>query len=224
MNEKPLYIDDLTEVPVRQLSKFLRFIAKHNLWDELEQHLTDRGCDKLLMSFEPVKAIGNIIEKKSSELAAEHEKTASAVPIEPAMSCACNSTTRPPPNTPSDRRLKKDVVYLTTLENGIKLYSFKYIWSDESYVGVMAQDLLLASAHRTVVTLTQGYYVVDYKLLGLQMITLLEWIQSPEKIFCAGDMQIKGTALEKYRGHGFSLTRPRPIFENNVPLLERLAM
>ncbi len=94
-------IDALTEVPVSQFSRFLKFIAKHDLLDELEQHLKERGCDKLLISFEPVKAIGTIIEKKSSDLVAEHQKGASAAPIEPALRCACNGTTgTKPPNTP----------------------------------------------------------------------------------------------------------------------------
>lgn len=209
MADERLYIENLIEVPVRQLSKFLKFIAKHNLWDELEQHLKDRGCNKLVMSFEPVKAIGNIIEKKSSELVAEHKRLASAGPKPLAMRCASNQGTKPGPVTPdggaSDRRLKKDVVYLTTLENGIKLYSFKYIWSDESYVGVMAQDLLLAAPHRNAVTLTQGYYVVDYKALGLKMITLKEWSQSPQNIFCALELHIKGGPVKNNRGHDFSV-------------------
>ncbi|MGO9446674.1 MAG: tail fiber domain-containing protein [Thiobacillaceae bacterium] len=88
----------------------------------------------------------------------------------------------------SDRRLKKDVVYLTTLATGIKLYSFRYVWSDAIYVGVMAQDLLSTATHGNAVTLTKhNYYVVDYKALGLRMITLREWLQSPENIFCTPD-------------------------------------
>lgn len=89
-----------------------------------------------------------------------------------------------PPPAPSDRRLKKDIVYLTTLPTGIKLYSFKYFWGDENFVGVMAQDLLLDPTHRNAVKLMPGeFYVVDYKALGLKMITLREWSQSHENIF-----------------------------------------
>jgi hypothetical protein len=217
--EERLYIEELTEVPVRQLSKFLKFIAKHDLWDELEQHLKDRGCNKLLMSFEPVKAIGKIIEKKSSELVAEHDTVASAGQKSgdlTAMACACNATKGPGgPVTPSDRRLKKDVVYLTTLEKGIKLYSFKYIGIHESYVGVMAQDLLLSSPHRNAVTLARGYYVVDYKALGLKMITLKEWVQSPENIFCALELHSEGPnvcadADAKAGRESFSTAKPNP--------------
>jgi hypothetical protein len=86
----------------------------------------------------------------------------------------------------SDRRLKREIGYLTTLENGINLYSFKYLWSNEIYIGVMAQDLLLNSAHRKAVVRARGnYYAVDYQSLGLKMITLDEWHQSHENIFCS---------------------------------------
>jgi len=86
----------------------------------------------------------------------------------------------------SDQRLKRDIVYLKTLKNGIKLYSFKYSWSNEIYVGVMAQDLLLMSSYKDAVVLMEGnYYTVDYRALGLKMITLNEWRQSHENIYCS---------------------------------------
>lgn len=77
---------------------------------------------------------------------------------------------------PSDRRLKRDIILLATLENGMKLYSFRYIWSDTVYVGLMAQDLLLHREWRAaVVRLPNGFYVVNYAALGLRMTTLEEW-------------------------------------------------
>jgi hypothetical protein len=89
-------------------------------------------------------------------------------------------------STVSDRRLKKDIIYLRSLDNGIRLYSFKYIWSDiETYVGVIAQDLLLSPVHSEAVTLAHGdFYVVDYTALGIRMITLSEWQKSAENIYC----------------------------------------
>lgn len=84
----------------------------------------------------------------------------------------------------SDRRLKKDIVYLSTLENGIRLYSFRYTWSNDfTYVGVMAQDLLLSPFHREAVTLeNNSFYSVDYHRLGLKMITMGDWQQSHDNI------------------------------------------
>jgi hypothetical protein len=75
--------------------------------------------------------------------------------------------------TVSDQRLKRDIHQLTTMPDGIKLYTFKYLWSDEVYVGVMAQDLLSNPQWKDAVLNSNiGYYKVDYSKLGLQMMTL----------------------------------------------------
>lgn len=73
--------------------------------------------------------------------------------------------------TPSDRRLKRDIQYVRTLSNGIKLYSFQYIWGGPQYIGVMAQDLLHSHPEAVSIDL-DGYYRVDYALLGIQMLEL----------------------------------------------------
>jgi len=76
----------------------------------------------------------------------------------------------------SDRRLKRDITLLATLANGMKIYSFRYTWSDTVYVGLMAQDLLLNSAWRhAVVRRADGYFAVNYGALGLAMTTLDVW-------------------------------------------------
>ena len=78
--------------------------------------------------------------------------------------------------TVSDQRLKRDIQQLTTMPNGIKLYSFKYLWSEDVYVGVMAQDLLSNPQWKdTVLTSKTGHYSVDYSKLGTQMMTLGEY-------------------------------------------------
>ena len=84
-------------------------------------------------------------------------------------------------NIPSDRRLKTNITHLHTLENGIKLYSFIYIWGGPTYVGVMAQDLLHTYPEAVLIG-TDGYYRVDYTVLGLEMVELADWhIPSREK-------------------------------------------
>ncbi len=77
---------------------------------------------------------------------------------------------------PSDRRLKTEVQLLDVMNNGIKLYSYRYIWSSDIQVGVMAQDLL-GTEHAHAVTLADsGFYVVDYAALGLHLpVALAEW-------------------------------------------------
>ena len=76
----------------------------------------------------------------------------------------------------SDRRLKKDVEYLGTLSNGIKVYSFRYLWEKVVRVGVMAQDLLEeASLRHAVCQMPSGFLGVHYASIGLRMATLEEW-------------------------------------------------
>ena len=75
--------------------------------------------------------------------------------------------------TVSDQRLKRDITPIALTSNGIQLYSYQYLWSDEVYVGVMAQDLLSNPQWKdAVITSNTGYYKVDYSKLGLQMMTL----------------------------------------------------
>jgi len=76
----------------------------------------------------------------------------------------------------SDRRMKRDIVHVATLSDGIKLYSFRYAWSDEFHVGVMAQDLLDDPRYAHAVSVGEdGYYRVDYDQLDLVMVTLEQW-------------------------------------------------
>ena len=92
----------------------------------------------------------------------------------------------------SDQRLKREIVYLATLNNGIRIYSFKYLSGDDIHVGVMAQDLLGMPEFKDAVVLgTNGYYTVNYQALGLRMISLSEWNKSSRNIFAnyaAGDL------------------------------------
>ena len=76
----------------------------------------------------------------------------------------------------SDTRLKRAIHRVATLRNGMKLYSFQYLWSNQTYLGVMAQDLLATPEWRKAVILQpSGFYAVDYTRLGLNMATLEDW-------------------------------------------------
>ena len=58
----------------------------------------------------------------------------------------------------SDQRLKSDITYLGKTNSGIKLYSFKYLCSDQVFVGVMDQDLLANSEWKNaVITGVNGF-------------------------------------------------------------------
>lgn len=79
-------------------------------------------------------------------------------------------------NRPSDRRLKRSIHLLAKLHNGMKIYAFKYLWSDVVYVGVMAQDLLQNPTWKdAVITKANGFYAVNYAMLGLKMTTFAQW-------------------------------------------------
>jgi opacity protein-like surface antigen len=74
----------------------------------------------------------------------------------------------------SDVRLKRDITPLGRLDDGLELYSYRYLWSDTVYVGVMAQEVA-ATMPSAVVMGDDGYLRVDYGKLGLRMRTLAEW-------------------------------------------------
>lgn len=74
----------------------------------------------------------------------------------------------------SDIRLKHNIIPVDQLDNGIHLYRFQYNWSDQEYVGVMAQEVehIVPGA---VMRGNDGYLRVNYERLGLQLMTLQEW-------------------------------------------------
>ena len=78
----------------------------------------------------------------------------------------------------SDMRLKRDIVLLAVLDDGLRIYAFRYLWSNDVHVGVMAQEILADPVRSTAVYRMQnGFYGVDYTALGIRMATLVEWIE-----------------------------------------------
>jgi hypothetical protein len=66
----------------------------------------------------------------------------------------------------SDRNLKTNIKHINTI-NGIKIYSFNYIWSYIKSIGVMAQDLLKMPQYKDAVHMTSIGYAVDYSKLPI---------------------------------------------------------
>lgn len=85
---------------------------------------------------------------------------------------------------PSDARLKRDIVLVGRLGDGLGLYQYRYLWSDTVYVGVMAQEVALLHPDAVVRSGLDGYLRVDYGRLGLKLMTRQEW-----------DAQSKGVRL-----------------------------
>ncbi|MEW9838300.1 tail fiber domain-containing protein, partial [Mesorhizobium marinum] len=65
-------------------------------------------------------------------------------------------------------RLKRDIERVGSAPNGLPLYTFRYLWSDAVYRGVMAQDVLEVFPE-AVSTMPGGYLGVRYDMLGLEM-------------------------------------------------------
>lgn len=75
----------------------------------------------------------------------------------------------------SDARLKRDITLVGRLDDGLGLYSYRYLWSDTVYVGVMAQEVALIHPDAVVRGGLDDYLRVDYSRLGLKLMTLPEW-------------------------------------------------
>jgi polysaccharide biosynthesis/export protein len=85
----------------------------------------------------------------------------------------------------SDVRVKRDITPIAKLENGLRLYRYRYAWSDTLYVGVMAQEVLEVAPH-AVSRGADGYLRVNYARLGLRMQLWDEWLASHSNVLEEG--------------------------------------
>jgi hypothetical protein len=81
----------------------------------------------------------------------------------------------------SDIRLKHDITLLGHLNNGLGFYRFSYNGSNETYVGVMAQEVQEVMP-QAVARRWDGYLTVYYEKLGLKFETYDQWIGSGAQI------------------------------------------
>ena len=78
------------------------------------------------------------------------------------------------PPVVSDIRLKRDIAQVGELDSGINLYRYRYLWSDTTYVGVMAHEVAAVKPD-AVQRGADGYLRVDYARLGLRLQTWDQW-------------------------------------------------
>jgi hypothetical protein len=98
---------------------------------------------------------------------------------EATIAARAKTGTGPAAGLASDRRVISDATMVGTLENGIKIYSFKYLWEDKVRIGVIAQDLLeRPDTKAAVLTLSNGLLGVDYDSLGLRMASEAQFKQA----------------------------------------------
>jgi outer membrane immunogenic protein len=74
----------------------------------------------------------------------------------------------------SDARLKRDIVLVGRRDDGLGMYAYKYLWSEATYVGVMAQEVALIYPHAVVRDPLNGYLAVDYARLGVRPLTQMQ--------------------------------------------------
>lgn len=65
----------------------------------------------------------------------------------------------------SDERLKRDIEQVGSLPSGLPIYKYKYLWSDEEHIGVMAQEAQ-ALFPDAVAAGESGYLMVNYDAIA----------------------------------------------------------
>lgn len=77
----------------------------------------------------------------------------------------------------SDIRLKHDIALLGQTDNGLGLYRYRYNWSEQLYVGVMAQEVEKV-VPAAVTQGPDGFKRVNYESIGLKLLTWDDWLAS----------------------------------------------
>jgi|19_taG_2_1085344.scaffolds.fasta_scaffold37275_2 hypothetical protein len=72
----------------------------------------------------------------------------------------------------SDIRLKENISLIGNSKSGIPLYKFNYKGSIDRYQGTMAQDLLSMNKKEAVIKDNNGYYMVNYDKIDIELIKL----------------------------------------------------
>jgi hypothetical protein len=91
----------------------------------------------------------------------------------------------------SDKRLKTDVVRVGQLNNGLPLYRFRYVWSSDIYVGVLAQEVLPVVPYAVIVG-EDGFMRVNYAMLGTHLMTWGDW----QKISASASPECNGAPVD----------------------------
>lgn len=81
------------------------------------------------------------------------------------------------PEPVSDMTVKRDILKVGQLDNGLNLYRFKYLWSEKEFVGVMAQEVqevIPEAVFRT----PEGLLNVNYDMVGTTFMPYSEWAAS----------------------------------------------
>ena len=87
------------------------------------------------------------------------------------------------PGNASDRRLKTDIQQVGVLDNGIKIYTFRYLGQSDGFVGVMADDLLRDPRYQDAVSQgPDGYLRVHYDRLPVVLSNAKAMAEASERV------------------------------------------
>ena len=101
-------------------------------------HERDRNLDAVLHGIDQGKraTLRRLIVKGAFVTPIIASFAMSGLTVERAAAQTNSTSSRP--LTPSDRRLKKDLMRVAEHPAGFGIYRFKYLWSDTEHVGVIA--------------------------------------------------------------------------------------
>jgi hypothetical protein len=91
----PMNVYNLTPTSVQNFILTMRFVAEHDLWDEIEAHLKHEGCSYFLMSIEPIAATKKLLvnQRRSPKLASAPARAR----LEDVIACGCGVAPPGPP-------------------------------------------------------------------------------------------------------------------------------
>jgi outer membrane immunogenic protein len=72
----------------------------------------------------------------------------------------------------SDARLKRDITLVGVRNDGLGVYSYKYLWSETVFIGVLAQEVALIRPDAVGRDELTGFLTVDYNRLGMPLMML----------------------------------------------------
>jgi len=137
--------------------------------DDITQPLIDLDPNKLLGLSQVAKVSGK--PSADGRLLSKVGTEGPPPPVSPLISRLLSKIGGEGPVVESDIRLKTDIRQVGTTAHNLPLYTFRYIGKDERYEGVMAQDVLKVMP-KAVSVGEDGYYRVNYHMLGIEMCRL----------------------------------------------------
>jgi hypothetical protein len=101
---RPLNALNLTAVTPERLFYVMQTMAEADLWDEARDYLKSRDCETIVISFEPILALKELLRnRRDAELSNyAEERTGTDARIDTFIACACGVPPKYPPRPPDE--------------------------------------------------------------------------------------------------------------------------